>query len=86
LGFDPFSNYTFANHDLVMNVLAYLTNEDGLILARNKEIKLRPLDEEKVKAGKFTWQMINLILPVLAICLYGVVRAVLRKRKFASFA
>lgn len=86
LGFDPFSNYTFANQELMMNILAYLTREDGLILARSKEIKLRPLNEEKVRTEKMKWQIINLILPVLAICLYGVIRSIVRKRRFSSFA
>ena len=34
LGFDPFTNYTFANHDLLMNALSYLLAENGLIEAR----------------------------------------------------
>src|SRR5690606_16860760 len=39
LGFDPFSNYTFANRDLLMNAMAYLAEEEGLIQARTKQIK-----------------------------------------------
>ena len=35
LGFDPATNYTFANRDFLMNCLAHLTNENGLIQARN---------------------------------------------------
>jgi gliding-associated putative ABC transporter substrate-binding component GldG len=83
LGFDPFSNYTFANLDLLMNLMAYLTDEDGLITVRNKEVRIRPLDRERIASGKTKWQLINLVLPLLMIVLFGIVRAWNRRRKFA---
>jgi ABC-2 type transport system permease protein len=48
LGFDPFAKYTFANQELLLNAVNYLVNGDGLITARNKEVKIRPLDKEKI--------------------------------------
>lgn len=83
LGFDPIMQYTFANEDLLMNMVAYLTDENGLIRVRNKEVKIRPLDKEKIK-DKTTWQFINLFLPVLSVMIFGIVRSYLRKRKFAN--
>lgn len=85
LGFDPFVNYTFANSDLLMNAMAYLTQEDGLITARNKEISIRPLNHDKLSSQKTKWQIINLVLPLVLLVGYGVVRAVIRKRKFGRF-
>ncbi|HEU5292678.1 MAG TPA: gliding motility-associated ABC transporter substrate-binding protein GldG, partial [Cyclobacteriaceae bacterium] len=85
LGFDPFVRYTFANNELLMNSVAYLVQEDGLIAARNKEVKIRPLDKEKVRNEKLKWQIINIALPLMLLVIYGVVRSVLRKRKFSSF-
>jgi len=83
LGFDPIMQYTFANEDLLMNMVAYLTDENGLIRVRNKEVKIRPLDKEKIK-DKTTWQFINLILPVLLVIVLGGGRSYLRKRKYAN--
>lgn len=83
LGFDPFSNYTFANQDLLMNIMAYLTDEDGLITVRSKEVKIRPLDRQRISSEKVKWQVINLVLPVVAVVMLGVFRAWYRKRKFA---
>ncbi len=85
LGFDPFVRYTFANNELLMNAIAYLVQQDGLIAARNKEVKIRPLDKEKVRNEKLKWQIINIVLPLVLLIIYGVVRSVLRKRKFSSF-
>jgi gliding-associated putative ABC transporter substrate-binding component GldG len=85
LGFDPMTNVTFANRDFLLNALAYLTNENGLIQARNKEVKIRPLDKVKIKDERLKWQVLNLALPLILMIGYGLVRSYLRKRKFARF-
>lgn len=85
LGFDPFSKYTFANQELLLNAVNYLVNGDGLITARNKEVKIRPLDKEKIRTERTTWQVINLAIPLVLLVLYGIARAFLRKRKYATF-
>lgn len=84
LGYDPITERTFANQDLVINLLSYLTDEDGLINARAKEIQIRPLDQVQVKQQAIMWQVLNLAGPVLLIMLFGVVKYYLRKRKYAS--
>jgi ABC-2 type transport system permease protein len=85
MGFDPFSNYTFANQDLLMNTLAYLTDAGGLIRARNKEVKIRPLNKEKVNSEKTKWQVINIVVPLLLVIVYGLIRSYIRKKRFSSF-
>jgi ABC-2 type transport system permease protein len=85
LGFDPMTNTTFANRDLLLNTLAYLTNDDGLIQARNKEIKIRPLDKVRLKGERLKWQVINLAVPLVFLIAYGIIRAYARKKRFAKF-
>ncbi len=85
LGFDPISNYTFANQDLLLNMIAYLTDENGLINARNKEIKIRPLDQAKVNQDRLYWQVLNLVVPIVLVIVLGIVRAYWRRRKYAHF-
>lgn len=85
LGFDPFVNYTFANQDLLLNMIAYLADEDGLIRARNKELRIRPLDREKIAAEKLQWQSINLGVPLMALVVFGLARAYWRRKKFSNF-
>ncbi len=85
LGYDPATNYTFANRDFLMNCLAHLTNESGLIQARTKQVKIRPLDKEKVTSERIKWQVINLVLPLALLVLFGIVRFYWRRRKFAHF-
>jgi gliding-associated putative ABC transporter substrate-binding component GldG len=85
LGFDPITKTTFANRDFLLNTLAYLTNENGLIQARNKEVKIRPLDKTKIKEGRIRWQLLNLVMPLVLLIGYGIIRFYLRKRRFAKF-
>ncbi len=85
LGYDAFSKLTFANQDLLRNMIAYLTDDSGLISARNKEVKVRPLDKEKIKNDRVFWQAVNLILPIVLILIFGMIKAYLRKRKYGSF-
>ncbi|MBY0426039.1 MAG: gliding motility-associated ABC transporter substrate-binding protein GldG, partial [Cytophagales bacterium] len=63
LGFDKYTQKTFANKDFFVNSLDYLLDEKGILLAKNKEITLRPLDKLKVKKDKFRWQLMNILLP-----------------------
>lgn len=85
LGFDPFSNYTFANRDFLMNALAFLTDEEGLIQTRNKQIKIRPLDRQRIQSEKAFWQIVNIALPLVLLIAFGVARSFIRKRKYANF-
>ena len=85
LGFDPITERTFANEDFVMNALAYLTDEDGLISARTKEIQVRPLDQVKVDREATQWQVINLVVPILLIVAFGMIKYYLRQQKYARF-
>ncbi|UYZ60629.1 gliding motility-associated ABC transporter substrate-binding protein GldG [Hymenobacter latericus] len=86
LGFDRLATTRFANRELVQNAVDYLLDETGLISVRGKEITLRPLDKVKVNSEKSKWQLLNLGVPLALLAAFGLVRAWLRKRKYASFA
>lgn len=85
LGYDPFARYTFANQDVLLNMVAYLTDENGLIKARNKEVKIRPLDKEKIRNNRLYWQVINIVFPLIILVLFGIALLYWRKRKYARF-
>lgn len=88
LGFNPFVEGSepqlYANKDFLFNALAYLTDEHGLITARNKEVKIRPLNRIKVQEERLKWQLINLGLPWVALILFGLIRNFVRKRKYEA--
>ena len=53
LGFNPFGDQgeklKYANRDFLFNTLAYMTDENGLITSRTKEVILRPLDRVQIE-------------------------------------
>ncbi|MEM9327559.1 MAG: gliding motility-associated ABC transporter substrate-binding protein GldG, partial [Bacteroidota bacterium] len=84
LGVDPYMRTTFANEEFVLRALSFLTDEEGLTFARNKEVKIRPLDRVRVKEEKSYWVILNTVVPVLIIALFGLLKYFARKRKYAK--
>lgn len=84
LGFDIISRQTYANKELVQNLLSYLLDEQGLITTRSKEIALRPLDEMRIKEEKTYWQVLNIVVPIAFVLLFGVLWNYLRVRKYGK--
>jgi ABC-2 type transport system permease protein len=50
---------------------------------RNKDFVLRVLDTKKVSEQKLTWQIANIIVPLLLIILLGVIYQMVRKMKYS---
>jgi ABC-2 type transport system permease protein len=65
LGFDPFTKHTFANVDFILNGFQYLLDDQQALLARSKNIRLRPLDKGRIQSEKGFWQGLNMLIPLL---------------------
>ena len=85
LGYNSNTRTTFANRDLILNLMAYLTDGEGLITARSKEVKIRPLDNVKTEKDATFWKVLNLVLPIILLVLFGIIKRSLRKRKYANY-
>jgi ABC-2 type transport system permease protein len=84
LGFNKFERTTYANKDLMLNAVEYLSDASGVIEARSREVKLRLLDNVRAKAEKPMWQALNIGTSVVFVVLFAVIFAWWRKRKYAS--
>jgi ABC-2 type transport system permease protein len=42
------------------------------------------LDRSKIDAERGYWQLLNTVIPVLLVIAFGVVQAVLRKRRYSG--
>jgi len=82
LGYDRFSNQTFGNKDFILNAVNYLTDETGIMSLRSREFKLRLLDRQKIRDEKLKWQLINVVLPILLVVIFGFIITFIRKRKY----
>ena len=84
LGFDRYSQRTFGNKALLLNIVDYFTDNDNLIALRNKEVKIRLLDKAKIKLEKTKWQFINVVAPLLLLIFFAIFQHYYRKYKYAK--
>lgn len=82
LGYDRFSGETFGNKDFILNAIDYLTDGSGIIQARTKEIRMRMLDMNRVRASALQIKVVNVAIPVLVIILAGLIRILWRKWRY----
>jgi len=84
LGYDQFTRETFGNKEFILNAVNFLTDGPGLISIRSRELKLRLLDKTKITNNRIVWQITNVLAPVLAVLIVGMLLIWLRKRKYAK--
>ncbi len=84
LGYNRFMNYVFANKDFLLNAVEYMLDEQGVIEARSKEVKLRLLDEQRLQSEKTIWQVVNIVLPLLLVGIFAFIFNYLRKKKYSK--
>jgi ABC-2 type transport system permease protein len=86
LGYDKYTRQTFGNKDFIVNAVNYLTDESGLISLRAKEFKLRVLDKSKIRNERLKWQLINTIVPVFLVLVFGIYYHYARKKRYSTAA
>jgi ABC-2 type transport system permease protein len=84
LGYDRYTQQTFGNKEFILNAVNYLTDDDGLMDLRARQVKMRLLNKTMVNDELFYWQLINLALPVLTIIILGVCIFYIRKYKYSK--
>ncbi|MGZ4097986.1 MAG: gliding motility-associated ABC transporter substrate-binding protein GldG [Bacteroidia bacterium] len=84
LGFDFYTNQTFANKTFLLNCVNYLLDDEGLLQLRSREVKLRQLDRKKITLQRTKWQVTNVVLPLLLVIVLGIISFYLRKRKYTA--
>lgn len=82
LGLDEIRKTTFDNAEFLINAVDYMLDDKGIILAKNKDVVLRPLDKLRLQNEKQYWQIFNLGLPILFILLFGAVNFWIRQRRY----
>ncbi|WP_342646913.1 gliding motility-associated ABC transporter substrate-binding protein GldG [Mucilaginibacter sp. CSA2-8R] len=83
LGFDRYTQQTYGNKNLLLNIADYMTDDSGLISLRNKEIKLRLLNRARVRSEKTYWQLVNTVVPLGLVLIFAIFQHYYRRRKYA---
>ena len=84
LGFDQYTQNTYANKEFIENAMSYLVDGEGLIDIRSRELKVRLLDMTKINQERTKWQVVNTLIPIAIIIALGFVMALIRKKKYSK--
>ena len=84
MGYDRYSGMQFSNRDLIVNAVLWLTDAEGLIALREKDVALRLINDRRAHEERMKIQLISTICPVAILALIGGTVFVVRKRKYAK--
>ncbi len=84
LGFDRNTKRMFDNKKFFVNCVDYLFDQSGLIEVRTKEFEIRPLNKTKVKDEETYWKTLNMVVPVIAIIIFGLINGFIRRRRYVK--
>ena len=82
MGYDRYSGMQFSNRDFVANAVLWLTDSEGLISLREKEVALRLLNDKRAHEQRTQIQLISTISPVAILALIAGSVIYIRKRKY----
>ncbi len=71
LNVDKWTGQPYGNIDLLLNTVQYLLDDSGIIHLRSKNLQIQFLNKEKVFQEKTYWQIINIVLPLALLVMFG---------------
>ena len=83
LGYDHYTQQSYGNKNLLLNIADYMTDDSGLIALRTKEIKIRLLNRARIRNEKLYWQLVNTVGPLALVLICAIFQHYIRKRKYA---
>lgn len=86
LGYDKYTGVTYTNKQFLENAISYLVDGENMIDIRSRKLTIRLLDSKKVSNERVKWQVINTVIPIALIIVFGFVLALVRKRKYSKTA
>ncbi|WP_027137571.1 gliding motility-associated ABC transporter substrate-binding protein GldG [Gaetbulibacter saemankumensis] len=84
LGFDKWTGQTYGNKEFLLNAVNYLLDDNGLINIRSKDIAVAFLNQQKITKEKAKWQLVNILLPIVLLGLFGMVFNYFRKKHYTA--
>lgn len=83
LNVDKWTGQYFGNKDFLLNSLDYLLDDSGLLTLRGKSLEIKMLNKQKIASDKGFWQLINIVIPLILLTIFGFGYQWWRKRKYS---
>lgn len=84
LGYDRYTKTQFGNRDFMLNAVLYLTDNEGWLQLRQKEITLRLLNDQRAQIARIQAQVMSMVIPLAILGLLGGVIVLMKKRKYVK--
>ena len=84
LGYDRYTKTQFGNRDFMLNAVLYLTDNEGWLQLRQKEITLRLLNDKRAQTARIQAQVMSMVIPLAILGLLGGVIILMKKRKYVK--
>lgn len=81
---DRFTGQKYGNKDFIVNAVNYLVEDVNLMDIRSKEFKLRLLNKERIKNEKVKWKLLNVVVPVVFVIIFGFFILIIRKKVYSK--
>lgn len=85
LGYDRYTKTQFGNRDFMLNAVLYLTDNEGWLQLRQKEITLRLLNDKRAQTARIQAQVMSMVIPLAILGLLGGVIVLMKKRKYVKY-
>ena len=84
LGYDRYTKTQFGNRDFMLNAVLYLTDNEGWLELRQKEITLRLINDQRAQKTRVKAQVMSMLIPLVILALLGIVVVVMKKQKYVK--
>ncbi|MCS6980724.1 MAG: gliding motility-associated ABC transporter substrate-binding protein GldG [Flavobacteriales bacterium] len=84
LGYEPASRTYFSgNKQFVLNCVNYLLGDSWLIPLRGKQFVIRLLDRTRVRENGTTIRLLNTLIPILGLSLFGIIFSIIYRSRYS---
>jgi ABC-2 type transport system permease protein len=84
LGYDRYTKTQFGNRDFMLNAVLYLTDNEGWLELRQKEITLRLINDQRAQKTRVKAQVMSMVIPLVILALLGIVVVVMKRQKYVK--
>ena len=68
----------------MVNAVLYLTDDTGWMSLRQKQIKLRLLNDQRAREQRITAQVVSIVIPLTLLAIVGVAVIYIRKKRYTK--